>query len=64
MRRKAHIDCSCKMIHVFLAHLPTASLLQKIQDTVSPTDLSASQSHTRFFPVDREVNNPDIHRLK
>lgn len=49
VRREAHIDCSCKELHMFLAHLPTNSLLQKIQDTVFPTDICASQSHTHFF---------------
>lgn len=45
--------CSRKMIHIFLAHLPTASLLHKIQDAVSPTDICASQSRTHFISVHR-----------
>lgn len=64
MRMKSYIDSSRKMIHIFLAHLPTASLLQKIQDMVSPTEICASQSHRHFLLADRYMNNPDVYRLK
>jgi len=50
------------MIHVFLAHLPTAS--PPTEDAVPATDICASQSHTHSLPVDRKVNDPVIYRLK
>lgn len=64
MRMKSYIDSSRKMIHIFRAHLPTASLLQKIQDMVSPTEICASQSHTHFLLADRYMNQNSFARSK